>query len=162
MPVDAPEDQQRLPAAMGSMRQHRKRDRRSIRSALPQNGCRGHREDPQVAKDREVLDVLALHGKSLFERQVATPVHLHRPGQPRLYRKPEPVLGAVLLDELELLRSRPYEAHLASEHVEKLRQLVDARPPEEPPEARHARVLAKLEDWLLERVEIDERGQPFL
>src|SRR5262249_53318351 len=57
-------------------------------------------EDPQVARQRDVLDVVELDREPLGERQLAAPEDLHRAGHPRLDAEPEPVLGAVALDEL--------------------------------------------------------------
>ena len=42
-------------------------------------------------------------------------------------------------------RPRADEAHLAAEHVPELRQLVDRRPAQDPPDAGHARVVRDLE-----------------
>ena len=75
-----------------------------------------------------------------LEAQAAAPEDLHRPGQPRLDREPEQVLGPVAAHELDLLRPRADEAHVALQHVQELGQLVEARPAEEATEPRHARV----------------------
>ena len=63
-------------------------------------------EDAQVAAQAQVLDVVTLDREPFLERQLAAPVDLHRPRQPRLHRQPEPVLVLVALDQLDLLRAR--------------------------------------------------------
>src|SRR5205085_5763763 len=107
-------------------------------------------DDHQVAADREVLDVLALHGEPLLERQVPAAGDLHRPRQARLDREPEPLRVRVALDEIGLLGSRPDDAHLSAQDVHELRELVEARPAEKPPDARHTWVVLELEYRLLQ------------
>src|SRR4051794_18126390 len=75
-----------------------------------------HQEDPDVAPERQVLDVLALHRQSLLELEVAAAEHLHRPCHARARLEPEHVLLGVALDELELLGPRADQAHLAAQH----------------------------------------------
>ena len=69
---------------------------------------------------------------------------------------------AVALDELDLLRPRADEAHVAAEHVPELRQLVEARAPQEAADARHPRVVASLNIGSLEARRTDELGEPLL
>src|SRR5262245_48139341 len=78
---------------------------------------------------------------------------LHRTRQTRLHGEPEAMFRAVALNELELLGPRPNQAHIAPEQVPYLRQLVKAEPPEQPPDAGHARIPPELEHRLGELVE---------
>ena len=52
------------------------------------------REDPEIASEREVLDVLALDGEPLIEVEAAAAEHLHRAGQARLDDEPEACAGS--------------------------------------------------------------------
>src|SRR5436190_20471401 len=51
---------------------------RLIRPASCEDGRDGHGEDPQVAPQAEILDVVPLHGDPLVERELAASVDLHR------------------------------------------------------------------------------------
>ncbi len=94
--------------------------------------------------------------------ELPAPVDLHRAGDSRLDREPEHVRGLVAVDELDLLGARADEAHVAEQHVDELRQLVEARPAQQPADARHARVVVELEHRLAELVEGHERRQQIL
>src|SRR3954471_2745955 len=130
-----------------------------IRASTVEHRRDRQRQDPQVAAERQVLDVLALDGEPFLERQPAAAEHLHRPREPRLHHQPEAVLRLVAPDELDLLRPRSDEAHVAREHVQELWQLVETRAPQEAAEPRHARVARELEGGLVERVEPHEGRQ---
>ena len=50
-----------------------------LKCAAPgEDGREREHEDSQVTSNRDVLDVLTLDRKSLLERQLPTPVNLHR------------------------------------------------------------------------------------
>src|SRR5664280_218808 len=121
-----------------------------------------HQHNAQVAEDRHVLDVLALECQALVEVQGAATVDLHRAGQPGLDRKPEEVLGIVALDQVELLRTRPDQAHVALEHVPQLRDLVEARAAQEAAYTRDAGIVLDLEHRLGELVEGNDLLQVML
>src|SRR5579862_9938445 len=108
---------------------------RLVRAAPSEHGRQRHEHDLQVAREREVLDVLTLDSESFLERQLPSPEDLHRAGDPGLDLEPEEVLREVALDEVELLRPRPDDGHLATQDVDELRQLVEARSPQQPADA---------------------------
>src|SRR5262249_30855878 len=94
-----------------------------------------------------VLDVieveLELPHRVLDRRAVRRP-DLGPAGDPRLDAMAHAVerdLMGELLDEARPLRPRANEAHLALQHVDELRQLVNPRAAEKPPDAGHARVV---------------------
>src|SRR5947209_15159124 len=136
------------------------RNATSERASPAEDGGQRHQENPGVTKDCEVLDVLALDREALAELQVTAPVDLHRAGDPRLHLQPEPVLRQVALDELDLLRPRPDERHLTAEDVDELGKLVEARPPQQPSDASHARVGRELAHRVVELVERDDLLEP--
>ena len=70
--------------------------------------------------------------------------------------------GAVALDQLDLLRARPDDRHLAAQHVDQLRQLVEAEPAQEAPDAGHAGVVGELEHRVAQVVEADHVLEPVL
>ena len=51
----------------------------------------------------------------------------------------------VLLEVVEGMRSRPYQAHLSFKYIPKLWQLVQAKLPQELPDLRNPRVILDLE-----------------
>src|SRR5688572_16711824 len=104
----------------------------SPRSLAEQDHLDGVEEDGQVEQERHVLDVVevelvlllgVLDGRSITE------LDLGPAGDARFHAVALVVVGddaAELLDEVWPLRPRPDEAHLAAQHVEELRQLVEA------------------------------------
>src|SRR5258705_1074149 len=94
----------------------------------------GLQEDLQIEGETPTLDVVEVVLDPLLDRRVAAPaVDLGPAGDPRLHLVAEHVAwhaAPELLDEARALRPRPHEAHLAVQHVEELRQLVEARPPQ--------------------------------
>ena len=120
------------------------------------------REDPQIAADREVLDVVALDGEALLEAQLAAAEDLHRAGEARLDGQPEQVLRAVEPDELGLLGPGADEAHVAAEDVQELGELVEARPAQQASEPGHPRIRVELEHRFVELLERHELGQQSL
>ena len=46
-------------------------------------------------------------------------------------------------------RARAHKAHLAAQHVDHIRHLVEREPPQDPPDGRHPRVFADLEECAL-------------
>src|SRR5713101_5344854 len=63
-------------------------------------------------------------------------------GHSRLHRKEQAGRFAIFFDLGRHNRSRAYEAHIPSEHIEKLRQLVQARCPKRVPKSSDTRILA--------------------
>ena len=79
---------------------------------------------------------------------------------PGLHVEPEAVLGKVALDQLDLLRARADDAHVAAQDVDELRQLVEAEAAQQPPDPGDPRIGAQLEHRLgqvLEHHDIGER-----
>ena len=82
----------------------------------------------------------------LVERRPAAPGHLPQPGDARLGVEHAPAVPRlVLLDLVGERRPRSDERHLAAQDVPELRQLVEARLAQEPPDRRDPRVVGHLE-----------------
>src|SRR5690349_12064140 len=95
----------------------------------------GLQQDLQIEAETPALDVVEVVFDPLLDRRVAPPaVDLRPAGDPRLDLVAEHVAGHTapeLLDEARTLGTRTDEAHLASEHVDELRQLVETGPSQE-------------------------------
>src|ERR1700710_1841388 len=126
------------------------------------DGARGAQEDRQVAGDREVVEVVALHRQPLLEGEVAAAVDLHRPGQAGLDREPGTLALVIEGDHGLLLGPRPDQRHVPLEHVDQLRQLVEAGPPQELSGPGDSRVVDDLEGRLVELLEVDQFRQALL
>src|SRR5438445_690092 len=105
----------------------------------------GLQENLQIEAEAPALDVVEVTLDPPLDRRVAPPsVDLGPARDPRLHLVAEHVArhpAPELLHEARALRARPDEAHLAPEHVEELRQLVEARAPEEDAERRAAWII---------------------
>src|SRR5436190_15718257 len=102
---------------------------RLVRVLVTQSMNHRHEQDLHVQHQRPVLDVVEVVLDAHADRGVAAPaVHLRPAGHAGAHFVAQHVLrelGAELLDELRALRPRPDHAHVAEEHVEELRQLVE-------------------------------------
>src|SRR5947209_19988221 len=87
-------------------------------------------------------DVIEVVHDTLLDARVAAPtVDLRPAGDARLHAVTEHVLRnllAELIDEHRALGPRADEAHVAAEHVEELRNLVEARAAQPPADRRRA------------------------
>src|SRR6266852_3741707 len=105
----------------------------------------GLQEDLQIEAEAPALDVVEVTLDPPLDRRVAPPaVDLGPAGDPRLHLVAEHIARHAppeFLDEARALRARPHEAHLAAQHVEELRQLVEARPSQERPEGGAAWII---------------------
>src|SRR5499427_10478052 len=112
-----------------------------------QHDARRFKQNDRVEKRRLVFDVIKIVLKFLprvFERRAIGVTDLRPTGQPRFHQMELGVIRDALfepLNELRALRARAYQTHLATQDVEKLRGLVDAKPADDPPDSRHARVV---------------------
>ena len=71
----------------------------------------------------------------LLPRQVGAPADLPQPGDAGLDQQPPGDVAVVAFDLLRQRRARTHQAHLAGQHVDQLRQLVQgplAQPPTDP------------------------------
>ena len=73
------------------------------------------------------------------------PETCHRQVMPRAHAEPPAVVDLVLIDLAGHRRARSDEAHVADEHVQELRQLVDRVLAQDPAHPRHARIALDLE-----------------
>src|SRR6185312_2443472 len=91
-------------------------------------------------------DVLEIEGDPLAEVERAAAAHLPETSHPRKYTEAahECRLGEAD-DVAHGKRTRPHERHVAEEHVEELRELVDGGGAEEAADAREPRILLHLE-----------------
>ena len=101
-----------------------------------------HHEDLQVERRRPVLDVVVVPLDAVGERGLAAQAADLRPaGDAGLDAMAVGVARQVAPEqrrELGALRARADQAHLAAEHVDELRQLVQRRAAQEAPDARAA------------------------
>src|SRR2546423_3302412 len=119
--------------------------RRSVSPMTSHHGREREQQDAQVATQREILDVFALDGQPLVESQLAPAVNLHGSGQSGANVQPKALVRRVLLDDVDLLGSRPDHAHVTAQDIDELGQLLEARSAQDPADARHTRILAELE-----------------
>src|SRR5262245_48569886 len=93
--------------------------------------------DPQIEPRRPVRDVVEVILNALPQRGVAAPaVDLRPAGDPRLDPMPGHVAGDAvreLLDEHRTFRARSYQAHVAEQNVDELRQFIERGLPKETP-----------------------------
>src|SRR5207248_10847864 len=111
-----------------------------VRAAEEGSWCPG--EDPQVEEGRAVLDVPDVELDPLRPGQHSAAVHLRPAGDAGLHVEPVPLPFVVLLDLVAQRRSWPDHAHLATDDVPELWQLVERELAQEPARARDTGVVA--------------------
>src|SRR5580693_1990821 len=93
-----------------------------------------------------MVDILHVEIHPFFERNLVSTTDLPYARQPRTYRQSAPLPRLVLRDLRRNGGPRTYEAHLAAQDVDELRQLVDAELSDESTDRRNARIALDLED----------------
>src|ERR1019366_8583751 len=105
----------------------------------------GHEENVQIEPRGPVGDVVEIVLDTFAQRRVAAPaVDLGPAGDAGFDGVPSVIVRdrlGELADENRTLRTRAYQAHVADEDVDELRQLVQARLAQEGAELRCARVV---------------------
>src|SRR5581483_2801916 len=132
----------------------------SVRAAPREHGRQGLREDRDVEPDRPVLEVVEVEAHEVVERQLDPTGDLPQPRHPG---QDEVALAVPVLELHEIAqrqRPRPDERHLAAQHVQHLRQLVDRVAPQHAADRGDARVVLDLEKRPRRLVRRLERGLP--
>src|SRR5436190_6159207 len=132
-------------ARTGALDVHRVLDRRLVR---PEELREGREQDLRVQPERPVLDVPRVLLEPLGPADLLAALHLRPAGYPGPHRQPPAVTGGIVRDLLDQVRPRPDEAHLALQNVDQLRQLVEARPPQEAAAARDPRIVGQEPPWI--------------
>src|SRR6185503_1027506 len=104
----------------------------------------GPEQDLDVRPERPVDDVEVVERDHVLERDTGAE-DLPRAGHTRRQVETAAVPAGHLLVLVDDERARTDQAHLAAQHVDELRELVERRPPQEPPDARDPRVVGDLE-----------------
>ena len=120
----------------------------------------------EVERDRGVIDVPDVEAKPLPERKCVAAMHHGPAREPWTHVVATALLGRVHAQVLREQRARSNEAHVAAQDVPQLGQLVEARGPEEPPEACDPLPITLEPDlawpWGAHRPELHERERPLV
>src|SRR5512146_1716810 len=132
---------------------------RSVRAPAAENDAHGLDHDPEIEPKRPIVDVLSLETNDFFEiRDEITPADLPRPRQPRHDAEADEMPRLVAPNFDRNRRAWSHERHLAGEHIEELRQLVEAESTKQPPDPRDSRIVSQLEQPAVGiRVEVSNR-----
>src|SRR5258707_1102198 len=104
-----------------------------FRSSLPQHNFRGFKENGQVQGQRKVFDVEKIVLKlrfGLLDAAAVLILHLGPAGNPRTNGIAQGIKGRLTLEhpaEDGTLRTRPHKTHLATQHVHRLWEFVQAQ-----------------------------------
>lgn len=103
-------------------------------------------QDHQISHERPVLHVVEVQPHGVLPGEVRPAADLPEAGDAGLHEEaaPDPVLVLCRLPVQR--RAGTDQGHAAGEHIEELRQLIEAESAEEPPEPGHAGVVAHLEE----------------
>ena len=115
----------------------------------------------EVEHQRLLFDVLQIEPQLVVRVRVVFAVDLRVAGQAALDAQAEGKLRYFLrirLHVLDALGPRPDQRHVALEHVQNLRQLVDAQLADDPPDARDARIARAARDHVPALLRIDDHA----
>ena len=129
----------------------------SVRPAPRQQYPERLHQDLDVQPQAPLVDVLDIQADHLVEIPDLVPsAHLPQAGDSRLDADPLAVLVLVPGDLLRRRRARPHQAHLPSQHVPELGQLVQAHPAEKLADPCDARIVPHLEEGPVHLVQRDQ------
>ena len=114
------------------------------RLPLAEEGKRRSEEEPEIEAERPSAHVGDVHLERLAEGRVGARGHLPQPGQALRHEEPVEMVGLKELGFVLDAGARTDERHLATQDVDQLRELVEARLAQQAPERRHVRVAVEL------------------
>src|SRR5205814_7391323 len=118
--------------------------RRLVGAALGEHRPDGVDQDAHVFGERPVANVEVIQSHALLEGEVAATEDLPIAGDAGCDTEALALPAAALFGLVEQERPGPNQAHLSTEDVEELRELVQAKPPEPAPHAGDARIVLAL------------------
>src|SRR6267143_4177050 len=118
---------------------------RSTRSAPGENDQWSPQQDLQVQPQRPVFDIRQVKLDHLVEIEDRPTTHLPQTSETWRNRESAKLARAIFGNFVGQRWPWADQAHLPAQHVEQLRQLVQAQPPQDAPEWRDPRVIAQLE-----------------
>ena len=128
----------------------------SRRRGCASDGADGLPEDGEVGGERPVLDVVEVEPDAVLPGQVGASADLPQSGHARLDQQPAGHVLVVPGDLGRQRRPRPDQAHVALEHVDQLRQLVQRPLAQERADPGDPRVAAHLEQQAVALVVLGE------
>lgn len=135
-----PKDQRRPPATPP-------RDgTRHSNACAAQNDADGAPEYLQIEPQGPIAHILRIKGDVVVKGGTSARLYLPQARKSRRHRQSDEVVWVVLPDLRWKRRPRSDEAHFAPEHVEQLRDLVEAVLAKYPPESRYSGVVGDLEE----------------
>src|SRR5690606_30540216 len=118
-----------------------------LRSASPaQDGGDRAEDELDVEPQRPVVDVAKVEAHPVLEVDLVSPRDLPEAGESRPGAQASALPPLVALHLACDGRTRTDEAHVALEHVQELRQLIEAELAKDAADRRHARIAPHLED----------------
>ena len=114
---------------------------------LPSTCATVAEQDPDVKGEAPVLDVPGIQLEAILERQRVAPTHRGPAGDAGAHLVTTPLTVRVVREVLDEERPRAHEAHVATQDVPQLRELIDARRAEEAPEPRDAVLVRQVPDF---------------
>src|SRR5262249_33754954 len=112
--------------------------------ARAQHRGNGLRDDRNLARPRPAFEILAIVLDALVVARAGAAADLPQPCDPRADQQIITAIAAVAIKLRARDRTRADEAHVAAQHVEQLRQLVEARLAQERANLGYPRINAQL------------------
>ena len=126
---------------------------------MSDDGTDSAEKQHDVSQHGPVLHIADVQRLGFFLTQVGSARHLPRTGNTRLHQHTSGIRLVVLCHFLGQRRARAHHAHVALEHVQELRELVDGVLADELPDLGDARIVLHLEHGACDLVLLLELGE---
>jgi hypothetical protein len=114
------------------------------------------KDDLHVQEETPMADVPEIHVHVDIEGRTSPCLDLPKAGEARLHHASLHVFRLVTNYIIDWMRSGADDTHFPTDHINDLRQLVNAVAPNEGTDARKARVVEHLESWAVTLVAVSE------
>src|SRR5580704_7203492 len=111
----------------------------------PQHHRQGLQQNLRVQSQTPPFDVLEIERHIRFERRIAPRRHLPQSRHSRLYIQPPQIFRSISLDIVHRMWPRSDQTHISQNHVDELRQFVNAESPQPNSAPCNPRILLHLE-----------------
>jgi hypothetical protein len=98
----------------------------------------GIKEDAYIEHEGPVIDIPDIQPEFIVPTQGVPPIHLRPAGHPWQHMVPSSLFGSVAIQVLHQEWTGTNQAHLSFQHIEELREFIEARGAQEPPQSGDA------------------------
>ena len=132
------------------LEEERKHNRLHLAGAVSSNHCpRSLHQNLQIEPGRTMPCIPQIEPDHVVKSHATPPLHLPQTCDSRLrFEQSPPMPGRISLDLIRNRRTRPNQRHIAAQHVDELRQFIQARSPQKVSHRSNPRIVGEFENAL--------------